>query len=191
MDGRVLEGMKVAILLTDDFEQVEMTEPKKVLDNAGARAVIVAPHGGSVEGMQHREKGDAFRVDKTLDEADPGGFDGVLIPGGALNADTLRMNEKARQFVREMDRTEKPTAVICHGPWLLVSAGLVKGRRMTSYHTIQDDIKNAGGLWEDSECVLDRNWVSSRSPADLQRFNREMVCLFSEYWAKSGKRRAA
>ena len=191
MNGKALDGMRVAIIVADAFEQTEMTEPKKALEEAGAQTTIIAPHSGTVEGVRHREKAGGFRVDKTLDEADPGEFDAVLLPGGALNADALRMNEKARQFVREIDRARKPIAVICHGPWLLISAGLVKGRRMTSYHTIQDDIRNAGGLWEDAEGVRDRNWVSSRSPADLPRFNRETIGLFSEYWDKAGKRPAA
>ena len=191
MAGKALDGMKVAIIVTDAFEQVEMTEPRKALVEAGVKTVIVAPRGGTVEGVQHREKGDAFPVDKTLDEVDAAEFDAVLLPGGALNADAIRMEKKARQIVREVDRAQKPIAVICHGPWLLVSAGLVRGRRMTSYHTIQDDIRNAGGLWEDAEVVRDRNWVSSRSPKDLPAFNREMIALFSEYWNKAGKRHAA
>ncbi len=191
MADKVLDGMRVAIVVTDAFEQVEMTEPRRALLDAGVKTVIVAPHGGTVEGVNHREKADAFPVDKTLDEVGAAEFDAVLLPGGALNADALRMEKKAQQFVRESDQARKPLAVICHGPWLLVSAGLVKGRRMTSYHTIQDDIRNAGGLWEDSELVRDRNWVSSRSPKDLPAFNREMIALFSEYWNKAGKRHAA
>ncbi len=114
----------------------------------------------------------------------PEEFDAVLIPGGALNADALRVEEKAKEFVRKIDQAGKPIAVICHGPWLLVSAGLVRGRKMTSYHTIQDDLRNAGANWEDSECVRDRNWVSSRQPSDIPVFNREMIELF----ASSGKR---
>jgi protease I len=191
MAGKALDGMKVAIIVTDAFEQVEMTEPRKALVEAGVKTIIVAPHGGTVEGVRHHEKGDAFPVDKTLDEVDAAEFDAVLLPGGALNADALRMEKKARQFVGEADRAQKPIAVICHGPWLLVSAGLVGGRLMTSYHTVQDDIRNAGGLWEDAEVVRDRNWVSSRSPKDLPAFNREMIALFSEYWNKAGKRHTA
>ncbi len=191
MDGKVLDGMKAAIIVTDAFEQSEMTEPGKALLEAGVRTVIVAPHRGAVQGVTHRVKADSFQVDKTLDEVDAAEFDAVLLPGGALHADALRMEEKAREFVREMDRAQKPIAVICHGPWLLVSSGLVKGRHMTSYHTIQDDIRNAGGVWEDAEVVRDGNWVSSRSPKDLPAFNRKMIALFSEYWHRSGKRHAA
>ena len=190
MAGKALDGMRAAIIVTDAFEQVEMTEPRKALVEAGVKTVIVAPQGGTVQGVRHDEKGDTFRVDKTLDEVDATEFDAVLLPGGALNADALRVNKKAQQFVGEVDRAQKPVAVICHGPWLLVSAGLVKGRRMTSYHTIQDDIRNAGGAWEDAEVIRDRNWVSSRSPKDLPAFNREMIALFSEYWNKAGKGRA-
>ncbi len=127
----------------------------------------------------------------TLDEADPDRFDAVLLPGGALNADFLRVDKKAQEFVKKMDKEQKPIAVICHGPWLLVSSGLVKGRKMTSYHTIQDDIRNAGGLWEDSEMVRDKNWVSSRSPKDLPAFNRAMIELFAEHKGRRGQRRRA
>jgi protease I len=191
MAEKSLDGMRVAILVADDFEQSEMTEPRKALDEAGAKTVLVAPHPGTVEGVRHREKADTFKVDETIDQADPSQFDAVLLPGGALNADTLRVNKKAQQFVLDMDRSGRPISVICHGPWLLASAGLLKGRRMTSYHTIRDDLVNAGAQWEDKEVVRDRNWVSSRSPKDLPAFNREMINLFAEYWSKAGKRHAA
>jgi protease I len=191
MAEKSLDGMRVAILVTDDFEQAELAEPKKALDEAGAKTVIVAPHGGTVQGFKHDTRADSFPVDKTLDQVAPSDFDAVLLPGGALNADALRLQEKAQEIVREVDRAGKPIAVICHGPWLLVSAGLVKGRRMTSYHTIQDDIKNAGGTWEDSESVRDNNWVSSRSPRDLPAFNREMIALFAESKGKGRRQHAA
>jgi len=119
-------------------------------------------------------------VDMTLEQAKPQDFDAVLLPGGALNADALRVNKKAQEFVRAIDEQGKPIAVICHGPWLLVSAGLVRGRRLTSYHTIQDDIRNAGGIWEDREVIRDGNWVSSRQPGDIPAFNGEMIKLFAE-----------
>ncbi len=191
MADRVLGGMRVAILLTDDFEQVEMTEPRKALLEAGAETVLVAPHGGTVQGVSHREKADKFPVDQTLDEADASRFDAVLLPGGALNADALRVEKKAQQIVAEIDASGRPIAVICHGPWLLVSARLVKGRRLTSYHTIRDDLINGGAEWEDKEVVRDRNWVSSRSPGDIPAFNREMVSLFAEHWNRVGRRHAA
>ena len=141
--------------------------------------------------MNHDVKADTFPVGMTVEQADPDLFDAVMLPGGALNADALRIDKKAQEFVKSMDRQQKPLAVICHGPWLLVSAGLTKGRTLTSYHTIQDDIRNAGGKWEDREVVRDRNWVSSRKPKDLPAFNREMISLFAEHRAKSGKDHAA
>jgi len=191
MAEKALDGMRVAILVADDFEQVEMTEPRKALDEAGTKTVLIAPHGGTVQGVRHREKGDTFPVNETLDEADPARFDAVLLPGGALNADALRVNGRAQQFVSQIDRSGRPIAVICHGPWLLVSAGLVKGRRMTSYHTIRDDLVNGGAEWVDTEVVSHRNWVSSRSPADIPAFNREMISLFGRRWNEQGRRHAA
>ncbi len=175
-----LDGMRVAILAADDFEQAELTEPKKALEEAGATTIVVSPRSGEIQGFKHDQKADKVKVDMPLDQADSNNFDAVLIPGGALNSDNLRVVKKAQEFVREIDRQGKPIAVICHGPWLLVSAGLVKGRKMTSYHTIQDDLKNAGADWVDSEVMRDRNWVSSRQPSDIPAFNREMTTLFSE-----------
>jgi protease I len=175
-----LSGMKVAILATQDFEESELTEPKKALDQAGATTVVISPQGGTIQAVRHDEKTIQIEVDKTLDQVKASDFDAVQIPGGALNADSLRVVSQAQEFVREMDRSGKPIAVICHGPWLLVSAGLVRGRKMTSYHTIQDDLRNAGADWQDAECVRDRNWLSSRQPSDLPAFNREMVRLFAE-----------
>jgi protease I len=181
MQGNRLDGLRVAIIVSDDFEQDEMTDPRKALDQAGAQTVLISPNSGQVSGMNHDVKTDKFNVDMTLDSATPDDFDAVMLPGGALNADALRMNPKAQNFVKQMDGSGKPIAFICHAPWLLVSAGLVKGRTLTSYHTIQDDIRNAGGNWVDQEMVRDRNWVSSRSPKDLKAFNSAMVSLFAEY----------
>ncbi len=189
MTERTLNGIRVAILVTDNFEESELVEPRKALDEAGAETMIIAPHDGKVRAFKHDVKGGSYRVDRTLDGVSAEHFDAVLLPGGALNADALRVDAKAQAFVKEIDRASKPIAVICHGSWLLVSAGLVKGRHLTSYHTIQDDIRNAGGKWEDSETVRDRNWISSRSPRDLPAFNREMITLFSQSRAKV--RRAA
>jgi protease I len=179
MQANTLTGKRIAILVTDDFEQAELAEPKKALEQAGATTQIIAPKGGQVQGMNHDMKADTFQVDMTLDEANPMDFDGVLLPGGALNADALRVNPKAQAFVRAIDNQKKPLAVICHAPWLLVSANLVKGRTLTSYQTIQDDVRNAGATWVDQEMVHDRNWVSSRSPKDLPAFNRGMIELFA------------
>jgi protease I len=186
-----LDGLQVAILVTDDFEQVELTEPKKALDESGAVTTIIAPHPGQIQGMNHDEKGDRFNVDQILDEADPDDYDAVLLPGGVINADALRMEPKAQQFVRKIDAADKPIAVICHGPWLLVSAGLVVGRILTSYYTLQDDIRNAGGRWIDLALVHDQNWVSSRFPKDLELFNEGMIILFSEYQDIDEEERAA
>ena len=179
MQKNRLNGLRVAILVTDDFEQVEMTEPKKALEQAGASTKIISPKSAQIQGMNHDVKADIFPVDMTLDQANPSDFDAVLLPGGALNADSLRMVPNAQEFVRQIDGHGKPIAVICHAPWLLVSAGLVKGKTMTSYYTIQDDIRNAGANWVDQELVRDGTWVSSRSPKDLPAFNQGMVELFA------------
>lgn len=188
MSNKELSNIRVAILVTDGFEQVEMEKPRKALDDAGAKTVLISPEGGKVQGMNHTDQGDKFKVDLTMDKAKAEEFDAVLLPGGVVNADKLRMDEGARQFVRAMQSSAKPIAVICHGPWLLVSAGLVRGRHLTSYYTVQDDIHNAGGNWTDQETVLDRNWVSSRKPDDIPAFNKAMLQLFAQ--KPEGVRRA-
>jgi|SRR5215467_7438921 len=175
-----LEGFRVAILATDGFEESELVEPRRALDAVGAETTVLAPGSGEIQGMHHAEKGSRVPIDRPLGEAPPDEFDAVLLPGGVANADKLRMNENARDFVRSMDRMGRPIAVICHGPWLLVSAGLVKGRRLASYYTVQDDIRNAGGRWSDEEVVRDRNWISSRQPDDIPVFNKAMIQLFAE-----------
>jgi protease I len=172
--------MRVAVLSTDGVEDAELREPRKALEEAGAKTTLFSPKEGSIQSFKHHDKADTFKVDKSLTQADPTQFDAVLLPGGALNADTLRVQPHAQEFVREMDRQGKPIAFICHAPWLLVSAGCVRGRTMTSYHTIQDDLRNAGANWRDEEVVRDRNWVSSRQPSDIPAFNREMIELFAE-----------
>ena len=175
-----LDGMNVAILATDGVEDAELREPRQALADAGAKTTLFAPKEGRISSFRHHDKVGEFAVDQTLAKADPSRFDAVLLPGGALNADTLRVQPRAQEFVREMDRQGKPVAVICHAPWLLISAGCVRGRTMTSYHTIQDDVRNAGANWQDEEAVRDRNWVSSRQPSDIPAFNRAMIQLFSE-----------
>ena len=185
-----LEGMRVAIVVTDDFEQIELTAPRRALRDSGAEALIVAPKTGQLQGMNHDEKADLFDVDLVLKDTDPEDFDALMLPGGVINADQLRIVPEAQVFARKIDQAGKPIAVICHGPWLLVSARLVCGRRMTSYHTIQDDLRNAGAQWEDLEVVRDRNWVSSRQPADIPAFNREMVTLFAEHRKEAASARA-
>ena len=187
MESKTLEGMRVAILATDGVEEAELIEPRKALDNAGAKTTLLSPKPAKIQAMKHDEKSSQVNVDRTLDEADPNDFDAVLLPGGGMNADALRVVKPAQAFVRRMDASGKPIAVICHGPWLLVSAGCVDGRTLTSYHTIQDDIRNAGGNWVDKEVVRERNWVSSRQPSDIPAFNREMINLFREQREKSRK----
>lgn len=180
MDQQVLQGIRVAILATDGVEDAELREPRAALEQAGARTVLFAPKQGSIQSFKHHDKAEKITVDKTLAEANAEQFDAVLLPGGALNADTLRVQPRAQEFVREMDRQGKPIAVICHAPWLLISADCVRGRTMTSYHTIQDDLRNAGANWRDEEVVRDGNWVSSRQPSDIPAFNRTMIELFAE-----------
>jgi protease I len=180
MPERSLAGIRVAILVSTDFEQAELEKPRKAFEEAGATTKIIAPNTGPIQGMNHDEKADKFDVDLALDKANPDDFDAILLPGGALNADFLRVQPKAQEFVKAFDAAGKPMAIICHAPWLLVSAGLVKGRKMTGYHTIQDDLRNAGATWVDQEVVLDRNWVMSRQPDDIPAFNREAIKLFAE-----------
>jgi protease I len=180
ISGRGLQGVRVAILATNGFEEAELVEPKKALEEAGARVLVVAPKSGSIYGMKHHDKAGEVQVDLELSSAKSDEFDAVMLPGGALNADALRVEKEAQRFVQEMDRGGKPVAFICHAPWLLVSAGLTRGRTLTSYHTIQDDIKNSGGTWVDREVVRDRNWVSSRKPDDIPAFNKEVIGLFGE-----------
>lgn len=179
MADQKLRGLKVAILATDGVEQVELTEPRKALEEAGAQVTLLAPKAGSIQAFKHMDKGDTLRVDQQIDQADPTQFDAVLLPGGALNADKLRTESAAQEFIREIDALDKPIAVICHAPWLLVSTNLVHGRNLTSYYTLQDDIRNAGGRWLDLAVVRDRNWVSSRNPQDIPQFNPAMIELFS------------
>ena len=187
MAEKKLDGCRVAIIATDLFEEAELIDTRKALDEAGAKTTVIAPKAGEIQAVKHSEKTQKVKVDMTLDEAKPTDFDALLLPGGALNADKLRMEKKAQQFVRDFDRGGKPIAAICHGPWLLISADLVNGRHMTSYYTIQDDLKNAGAHWVDDVYVRDRTWVSSRQPADIPTFNREMLALFSEAEQKGRK----
>lgn len=180
MSEKNLQGMRVAILATDGVEDAELKDPRKALDDAGAKTTLVAPKAGKIQSLNHSDKASQYNVDQTLDQVRADQFDAVLLPGGALNADTIRVHPRAQEFVREMNQAGKPIAFICHAPWLLVSAGLTNGRSMTSYHTIQDDIRNAGGKWQDAEVVQDKNWVSSRQPSDIPAFNRSMIELFAE-----------
>jgi protease I len=170
-----LQNKKVAILVTDGFEQAELEGPLDALKTAGATASIVSLKEGSIQGMEHMEKGKTFRVDITLEEADPETYDALVIPGGLYNPDKLRSTPEAVKFVRAFGEAGKPIAAICHGPWLLVEADLVRGRRVTSWPAIQTDLRNAGAHWVDEEVVVDNGMVTSRMPDDIPAFNRKMV----------------
>ena len=174
------QAMKVAILVSDGFEQVEMTAPRDALQQHGYTTMIVSPTTGKVQGFRHHDKGEQFEVDLPLAQASAQDFDAVLLPGGVINGDQLRTIPEALRFVRDMDDDGKPVFVICHGGWTLVSAGLVDGRTMTSWPTLRDDIINAGGDWIDSEAVVDGNWVSSRKPDDIPAFNEKMLDLLEQ-----------
>jgi protease I len=177
----MLNGMKIAILVADGFEQVELTEPRKALEEQGAETRIVSPAKGQVQAWKHFDHSDKFRVDVPLDAADADDFDALLLPGGVANPDQLRIMPRAVQFVREFFSAGKPVAAICHGPWTLIEAGAAKGRKITSWPSLQTDLRNAGANWVDQEVVVDQDLVSSRKPADIPAFNRQMIALFEEY----------
>jgi protease I len=170
-----LHGKRVAILATDGFEQDELASPRQALLDAGAVAEIVSLKGGMIKGWKHTDWGDQFKVDRTLDGASPHEYDALVLPGGVMNPDKLRANTDAVEFVRDFFRHGKPVAAICHGPWTLINAGVVEGRRMTSYPSIQQDLVNAGAEWVDEEVVVDNGLVTSRQPSDLPAFNRKMI----------------
>lgn len=178
--ARRLDGKTIAVLVSDGFEQVEMTRPVEALKEAGATVRVVSPQGGDVHGNHHREHGDAFPVDVELDSASAGDYDGLLIPGGLFSPDHLRTNDKALDFARAFFKDGRPVAAICHGPQVLISAGLVKGRRMTGYKAIQTDLANAGATVEDQPVVTDQGLVTSRSPDDIDAFNPKMIEEFAE-----------
>ncbi|MDX3907824.1 MAG: type 1 glutamine amidotransferase domain-containing protein [Pigmentiphaga sp.] len=174
-----LKGLSVAILATDNFEQAELTSPKEALEQAGATVRILSARPGQIRGMKHDEKADSFPVDQSWNDAEPGDYAGVVIPGGVFNSDVIRMEEGARRFVQAIHDQGKPVAVICHGAWLLVSAGLVDGKQLTSWPSLQDDIRNAGGNWVDEEVVLDGNLITSRKPDDLPAFNEKLIAALA------------
>lgn len=180
MPDALLGGCRVAILSTDGFEQSELVEPKEALENAGAEVHVVSPEHGHIRGWDQKSWGDTVRVDVGLSEANPEDYDALLLPGGVMNPDRLRMNEEAVEFVRSFVESGKPIAAICHGPWTLIEAGGVSGRLMTSWPSIRTDLVNAGARWVDEEVVADRGWVTSRKPADIPEFNRKMIEEFSE-----------
>lgn len=175
-----LHGLKVAILATDGFEQVELTEPRKALDQAGAQTKVVSPKskGEEIRGWKFKEWGDSVKVDESLDQARPEHFDALFLPGGVMNPDKLRMEPRAVAFVKAFFESRKPVAAICHGPWTIIEAGQAKGRRIASWPSIKTDLRNAGAEWADSEAVTDGNLVSARKPDDIPAFNRAMIELF-------------
>src|ERR1051325_1390076 len=175
-----LTNMTVAILVENGFEQVELTEPKRALEQAGATTMIVSPAGEKVKGWQHTEWGDEFPVDVALDEALVDDFDALLLPGGVINPDKLRINARAVEFIKQFFNAGKPVAAICHGPWTLIDAGQVEGRTITSWPSLRTDLTNAGAVWVDQEVVNENGLVTSRKPDDLPAFNREMISLFAE-----------
>jgi protease I len=180
-----LQGKKVAILATDGFEQSELLEPRKALDEAGATTQVVSPTGKKIKGWDQKDWGKEVSVDVPLDSANAEEFDALLLPGGVMSPDQLRMNPMAVQFVKQFTDAGKPVAAICHGPWTLVEAGAVRGRTMTSWPSLKTDLKNAGASWVDKEVVNDQGVVTSRRPDDIPAFNREMIRLFSEGQGKS------
>src|ERR1043165_2961942 len=175
-----LEGKRVAILVADGFEQVELVEPKKVLEEAGATTQIVSPADGEVQGWNHDEKADLFPVDMPLNRARSDDYDALLLPGGVRNPDQLRQLTRALEFVDGFFATGKPVAAICHAPWTLIDAGVVDGRKMTSWPSLKTDLRNAGADWVDKEVVVDKGLVSSRKPADIPAFNKKMIEIFAE-----------
>lgn len=175
-----LNGLKVAILVTDGFEQVELTEPRKALDQAGARTQIVSPKDGQVRGWKFTDWGENLPVDVKLDGAKAEDFDALLLPGGVMNPDELRTLPKAVAFAKAFLDAGKPVASICHGPWTIIETGAVRGRRLTSWPSLKTDLRNAGADWVDQEVVVDRNLVTSRKPDDIPAFNPTMIELFRE-----------
>jgi protease I len=175
-----LTDFRVAVLANDGVEETELTEPVKALRDAGAQVTIVSLAHSHIQAVRHDlDKTIRIKVDRTIGAVSADRFDAIHLPGGTVNADSLRMVPEVQSLLREMQDAGKPIAAICHAPWELISAGLVLGRTLTSYHTIQDDIRNAGGEWVDQEVVVDGNWVTSRQPADLPAFNRAMLELFA------------
>lgn len=185
-DEHALDHLRVAVLVTDGFEQSELLEPKRALEAAGAQVDVISDRDGTVQGYRHLEKGVSVKVDKPLDHLRVEDYAGVLLPGGVANGDAMRMQEEAQDFIRRMDRAKKPIAAICHGGWLLISAGVAGDRTLTSWPSLQDDFKNAGSTWVDEEVVRDDNLVSSRKPDDIPAFNDAFISLLRSEKANAG-----
>ena len=174
-----LSGKKVAVLVDNYFEEDEFTGPINDLKKAGAEVVVVAPKVGEIQAMKHADKSQTYQAQKALDDVHLDEFDGLVLPGGAVNADSLRMNDKAKIWVKKFLNLGKPVAAICHAPWLLASAGLAKDRQLTSYFTIQDDMRNAGAKWVDEEVVIDGNLITSRQPDDVPAFDKAFISMLA------------
>lgn len=173
-----LEGKRVAIVATDGFEQSELMSPKRTLEKRGAKVDVIAPHGGTIRGWNHTDWGDELKVDRVLDEVKPDDaeqYDALVLPGGVMNPDKLRRDERALAFVRRFFEEDIPVAVICHGPWTLIDAGVVRGRHMTSWPSLQSDLRNAGARWDDRQVIIDGNLISSRKPDDLPAFQDALL----------------
>jgi protease I len=185
MANRTLEGLKVAILVTDGFEQVELLEPRRALDQAGAETRVVSPKPDRVRGWNFTDWGDELPVDVPLDRARPDDFDALLLPGGVINPDTLRIIPAAVAFAKAFFEADKPVAAICHGPWTIIETGYARGRRIASWPSLRTDLRNAGAEWVNEPAVVDGHLVSSRKPDDIPAFNREMITLFGRVPAQS------
>lgn len=175
-----IDGKRIAFLATDGVEQVELTRPWSAVEEAGGQPVLVSLKAGSIQGFHHLDKGDSFDVDETVDSASAENFDGLVLPGGVANPDALRLNADAVGFVRDFFEQSKPVAAICHAPWTLIEAGVVNGRTLTSWPSLETDIRNAGGYWVDEECHVDAGLVTSRKPADLDAFCDKAIEEFAE-----------
>lgn len=180
MASNTLAGKTIAVLATDGFEQVELTKPVEALKAAGATVEIVSPKAGEIQGFEHHDKGDTVPVDRTLETASAGDYAGLVLPGGVINPDALRLEDSAIRFIKAFTDAGKPVAAICHGPWTLINAGAVSGRKMTSWPSLQADLENAGAEWVDQEVVVDNGLVTSRNPDDLPAFCAKMVEEFAE-----------
>lgn len=170
-----LNGKKIAILATDGFEQAELLEPRKALDQAGAKTVVIAPKSGEIKGWNMKDWGESVKVDATLEDANPHDYDALVLPGGVINPDKLRIDPKAVNFIRQFASTGKTVAAICHGPWTLLEAGVLKGKTVTSWPSLKTDLKNAGANWVDQEVVTDGQFIFSRKPDDLPAFNQAII----------------
>jgi len=175
-----LYGKRIAFLAASGFEQVELTEPWNAVKDAGAEVVLVSLKSGKIQGFHHDEKADLFTVDKTVEDVSASEFNGLVLPGGVFNPDALRVNKKAVSFVRDFFTQQKPVAAVCHGPWMLIEADVVRGRKVTSWPSLQTDLKNAGATWVDEECVCDQGLVTSRNPDDLPAFCEKAIEEFAE-----------